>query len=114
MAVFSRSVASVYLAYALQATAQAISWQFVTFFVKHDLSATSFVELSLASALPAFIIMVMAPVWGTLSDRWKRRKLFMVIGFIGYALTFIFYAIVADIIQYLVVSVIGAMFSFRR
>ncbi len=111
MAIFSRSVASVYLAYGLQSTAQAISWQFVTFFVKHDLNATSFVELSLASALPAFIIMVMAPVWGTLSDRWKKRKLFMIIGFIGYASTFIFYAFVADIIQYLLVSAIGAMFS---
>jgi len=111
MAIFSRSVASVYLAYGLQSTAQAISWQFVTFFVKHDLNATSFVELSLASALPAFIIMVMAPVWGTLSDRWKKRKLFMIIGFIGYASTFIFYAFVTDIIQYLLVSAIGAMFS---
>jgi len=111
MAIFNRSVASVYIAYGFQSTAQAISWQFVTFFVKHDLNATSFVELSLASALPAFIIMVMAPVWGTLSDRWKKRKVFMIIGFIGYASTFIFYALVVDILQYLVVAAVGAMFS---
>jgi len=111
MAIFNRSVASVYLAYGLQSTAQAISWQFVTFFVKHDLNATSFVELSLANALPAFIIMLMAPVWGTLSDRRKKRKVFMIIGFIGYASTFIFYAFVGDIIQYLMVAAIGALFS---
>ncbi|TFH09728.1 MAG: MFS transporter [Candidatus Thorarchaeota archaeon] len=111
MAFFNRSVASVYLAYALMSTAQAISWQFVTFFVKHDLNATSFIELSLASALPAFIIMMMAPVWGSLSDRWKKRRIFMIIGFIGYASTFVFYAFVADILQYLIVAGIGAMFS---
>lgn len=111
MAFMNRSVASVYIAYALQATAQAISWQFVTFFVKHDLNATSFIELSLASALPAFIIMVMAPVWGSLSDRWKKRKIFMIIGFIGYASTFLFYVFVADIVQYLIVAAVGAIFS---
>lgn len=111
MAILNRSVASVYLAYAFQATAQAISWQFVTYFVKHDLNATSFIELSLASALPAFIIMVMAPFWGSLSDRWRKRKVFMIIGFIGYASTFVFYAVVVDIVQYLIVAAIGSIFS---
>ncbi len=111
MAFLNRSIASVYFAYALQATAQAISWQFAVFFVKHDLNATSFLELSLAYALPPFVIMLMAPIWGSLSDRWKKRKLFMIIGFIGYAITFIFYAFVFNIIQYLIVAVIGAIFS---
>lgn len=111
MAFLNRSIASVYLAYALQSTAQAISWQFVTFFVKHDLNAMSFLELSLASALPAIVIMLMAQVWGTLSDRWKKRRMFMIIGFIGYAFTFIFYAFVVNILQYLIVAVIGAVFS---
>ena len=111
MAFLNRSIASVYFAYALQSTAQAISWQFVTFFVKHDLNATSFLELSLAYALPAIVIMVMAPIWGSLSDRWKKRKMFMIIGFIGYAISFIFYAFVIDITQYLIVAVIGATFS---
>ncbi len=111
MAFLNRSVASVYLAYALQSTAQAISWQFVTFFVKHELSATSFLELSLASALPALIIMVMSPLWGSVSDRLEKRRLFMIIGFIGYASTFLLYAFVIDIVQFLIVAAIGAMFS---
>ncbi|MHA1862433.1 MAG: MFS transporter [Candidatus Thorarchaeota archaeon] len=111
MAFLNRSIASIYFAYALQSVAQAISWQFATFFVKHDLNATSFLELSLAYALPAFVIMILAPIWGSLSDRWKKRKMFMIIGFIGYAITFIFYVFVSDIFQYLVVAVIGATFS---
>jgi len=111
MAFLNRSIASIYFAYALQSVAQAISWQFATFFVKHDLNATSFLELSLAYALPAFVIMILAPIWGSLSDRWKKRKMFMIIGFIGYAITFIFYAFVSDIFQYLTVALIGATFS---
>jgi MFS family permease len=111
MTFLNRSVASVYFAYALQSTAQAISWQFVTYFVKHELSATSFFDLSMASALPALIIMVMSPFWGSISDRLKKRRMFMIIGFIGYASTFFLYAFVIDIIQFLIVAAIGAVFS---
>ncbi|MHA1388283.1 MAG: MFS transporter [Candidatus Thorarchaeota archaeon] len=111
MAILNRSVASVYIAYAFQATAQAISWQFVTFFVDNDLNVSSFLEMALAPAIPAFIIMVMAPLWGSLSDRWKKRKIFMIIGFIGYASTFIFFFFVINIVQYFIVAAIGAVFS---
>jgi MFS family permease len=111
MAFLNRSIASVYVAYALQATAQAISWQFVTYFLKHELNAISFLQQSVAFALPAIIIMVMTNVWGSLSDRLRKRKMFMVIGFIGYASTFFIYAFVVDISQYLLVAIIGAAFS---
>ncbi len=111
MAFLNRSIASVYIAYALQTTAQAISWQYVTYFVKHELSSSSFLEQSLAFACPAIVTMIMTNVWGSLSDRWKKRKMFMVIGFAGYATTFLFYAFVADIFQYLFVAAVGAMFS---
>jgi len=111
MAFLNRSIASVYVAYALQATAQAISWQYVTYFIKHDLATSSFLEQSVALALPAIVIMIMTNVWGSLSDRWKKRKMFMMIGFAGYAITFLFYALVVDIIQYMAVAGLGAMFS---
>ncbi len=111
MAFLNRSIASVYVAYALQATAQAISWQFVTYFVKHELNAISFLQQSAAFAFPAIVIMIMTNIWGALSDRWKKRKMFMVIGFIGYATTFFLYAFVSDIIQYLIVAIVGAAFS---
>jgi len=111
MAFLNRSIASVYVAYALQATALAISWQFVTYFVKHELNAISFLEQSAAFAFPAIVIMIMTNVWGSLSDRWKKRKMFMVIGFIGYTSSFVLYAFVMDIIQYLVVAIVGAVFS---
>ncbi|MBN2229185.1 MAG: MFS transporter [Candidatus Thorarchaeota archaeon] len=111
MAFLNRSVASVYIAYALQSTAQAISWQFVTYFVKHELNTLSFIQQSAAFAVPALVIMIMTNVWGSLSDRMKKRKMFMVIGFLGYAATFFFYAFVQDIFQYLLVAIIGALLS---
>jgi MFS family permease len=111
MAFLNRSIASVYVAYALQATAQAISWQFVTYFVKHELNVVSFIDQSIAFAVPAIVIMIMTNVWGSLSDRWKKRKMFMIIGFIGYTATFFLYAFVVNIVQYLIVAIIGAVFS---
>jgi MFS family permease len=111
MAFLNKSIASVYIAYALQATAQAISWQFVTYFVKHELNTLSFIEQSAAFAFPAIVIMIMTNVWGSLSDRWKKRKMFMIIGFIGYTATFFIYAFVVDIVQYLLIAIIGAAFS---
>ncbi|TFG31955.1 MFS transporter [Candidatus Thorarchaeota archaeon] len=110
MAFLNRSIASVYLAYALQSTAQAITWQFVTYFVKHELNAISFLEQSIAFALPAIVVMVMTNFWGSLSDRWHKRKIFMIIGFSGYASMFLFYAFVENIVQYLIVAAIGALF----
>ena len=110
MSVFNRAVASVYLAYALASASQAITWQFVTYFLKHELDALSFLDQSVAFALPAIVIMFMTNVWGALSDRIHKRKVFMIIGFIGYAMTFFFYSVVTDIIQYLIVAGIGAIF----
>jgi DHA1 family multidrug resistance protein-like MFS transporter len=111
MAFLDKSIASVYIAYALQAAAQAISLQFVTYFVKHELNAISFLQQSVALASPAIVIMIMTNVWGSLSDRWRKRKVFMVIGFIGYASTFFIYAFVVDISQYILVAILGAAFS---
>jgi DHA1 family multidrug resistance protein-like MFS transporter len=111
MAYLNKPVASVYAAYSLQAAALAITWQFVTYFVKHELNALSFLEQSAAFAFPAIVTMVMTNVWGALSDSLKVRKPFMIVGFIGYAFTFLIYAFVLDVFQYLLIAVIGASFS---
>ncbi len=110
MEALNRATASVYLAYALASAAQAITWQFVTYFLKHELNALSFLEQSIAFAFPAIVVMFMTNVWGSLSDRTHKRKIFMVIGFIGYALMFYFYSIVGNIVQYLLVAGVGAIF----
>ncbi|MGQ4911526.1 MAG: MFS transporter [Candidatus Thorarchaeota archaeon] len=105
-----RATISVYFTYAMQATAQAISWQFVTFFVKHDLNAPGFLELTIIWSLPAIVVMVMSNFWGWLSDRLRRRKVFMLIGFTGYAVTFLLYSFVSTSTQYLLIAVVGAVF----
>jgi MFS family permease len=101
----------VYLAYALQAVGLAISWQFTTFFVKHELGSPDFITLTVVFALPAMVTMAAVNVWGWISDRVGRRQPFMIIGFLGYSATFLGYSIVSDSFQYLIVAMIGAVFS---
>lgn len=111
MGLRDRAVTTVYLAYSIQAMAQAIIWQWMTFFVKHDLFVEDFLVLTFAWSAPALVVMIATNVWGSLSDRVGRRKPFMVIGFLGYASTFFFYSMVTDVLQFVLVGVIGAIFS---
>jgi MFS family permease len=91
--------------------AQAIIWQWMTFFVKHDLFVEDFLVLTFAWSAPALVVMIATNVWGSISDRIGRRKPFMIVGFLGYASTFFFYSLVTDVLQFVLVGVIGAVFS---
>ncbi|MFW9968438.1 MAG: MFS transporter, partial [Candidatus Thorarchaeota archaeon] len=106
-----RPTAAVYLVYGLQATGIAISWQFVTLFVKHELGAPDFLTLTIVWAAPAFVNILAVNFWGALSDRSRVRKPFMIIGFLGYAYTFTLYSYVTTSFQFLGVAVLGAMLS---
>jgi len=111
MGLRDRAVTTVYLTYSIQSMAQSIIWQWMTFFVKHDLFVNDFLILTFAWSAPALVVMIATNVWGSLSDRIKRRKPFMVIGFLGYASTFFFYSMVTDVLQFVLVGVLGAVFS---
>jgi DHA1 family multidrug resistance protein-like MFS transporter len=111
MGLRDRAVTTVYLAYSIQAMAQAMIWQWMTFFVKHDLFVDDFLVLTLVWSAPALVVMVVTNVWGSLSDRVGRRKPFMIVGFVGYASTFLFYSMVTDVFQFVLVGVVGAVFS---
>jgi DHA1 family multidrug resistance protein-like MFS transporter len=111
MTLRDRAVTTVYLAYSIQAMAQAIIWQWMTFFVKHDLFVEDFLVLTLAWSAPALVVVVATNIWGSISDRLGRRKPFMIVGFLGYASTFFFYSLVTDVLQFVTVGVIGAVFS---
>jgi DHA1 family multidrug resistance protein-like MFS transporter len=50
-------------------------------------------------------------IWGSISDNLEVRKPFMIIGFIGYASTFLLYSFVTNSFQFLIVAIIGAFFS---
>ncbi len=102
---------SVYLAYALQSVAQAMSWQFITYFVNVDLGESSFLILAIVYAVPALITTLAVGLWGSLSDRLARRQPFMVIGFIGYSMTFLLYSTVTTSTQFLAVASIGSIIS---
>lgn len=111
MALGDRATLAVYIVYGLQATALAISWQFVTLFVKHELGAPDFLTLTVVYAAPAFINIGAVNFWGSLSDRAKARKPFMMVGFFGYALTFALYSFIQTSFQFLVIALLGALLS---
>ncbi len=111
MGLRDRAVTTVYLAYSIQAMAQSIIWQWMTFFVKHDLFVEDFLVLTFAWSAPALVVMVATNVWGSISDRIGRRKPFMIVGFLGYASTFFFYFMVSNVFEFVLVGVIGAVFS---
>ena len=111
MGLRDRAVTTVYLAYSIQAMAQSIIWQWMTFFVKHDLFVDDFLVLTFAWSAPALVVMIATNVWGSISDRVGRRKPFMIVGFLGYALTFFFYFWVTNVFEFVLVGAIGAIFS---
>lgn len=111
MGLRDKATVSVYIAYALQSAALAMSWQFVSLFVKHELGAPDFLTITAIWAAPAFINIVAVNFWGAFSDRVGERKPFMIVGFFGYALTFSLYSMVYSSVQYLVVAVLGAVIS---
>lgn len=110
MGAIDRATLSVYFTYAMQAGAQAISWQFATFFVRHELHAPGFIELTIIYSAPALVVMFMSNVWGWLSDRIGKRKIFMIVGFLGYAISFLLYSFVTTSFEYLIIAVAGSIF----
>ncbi|MBD3405714.1 MAG: MFS transporter [Candidatus Lokiarchaeota archaeon] len=105
-----RDILAIYFSFGFQSTATAISWQFITYFIKHDLEVSSFLLMTLVWSAPAIIVMVGSNLWGSISDRKGRRKPFMIMGFLGYALTYFLYSFVQDWMQFLFVSLVGSLF----
>ncbi len=110
MSTFDRNSMMVYISYAFQAMGLAISWQFVTYFVRNDLGVEDFITLTIVWAAPNLITMVIVNLWGSLSDRMQKRKPFMIIGFLGYSGTFMSYSFVQNSLQYLTIAIIGSIF----
>jgi len=100
----------VYAAYGFQSMGQAMSWQFVTYFVSHELQVDSFLMMAVIWSGPAFVMMAAASFWGSMSDKIGARKPFMIMGFVVYAETFLLYSFVASGIQYFVLALVGAAF----
>jgi MFS family permease len=111
MGIRDRATAAVYLVYGLQSTGMAISWQFATLFIKHELGAPDFLTLTVVYATPSFVTMAAVNLWGAFSDRSRARKPFMIVGFLGYAYTFALYSFVTTSLQFLVIGILGAVLS---
>jgi MFS family permease len=107
----NRNILAIYFVFAMQALGQAIAWQFGTYFLQNELGVLNFVVLTVIWSIPAFVTIIGVSFWGSTSDKKGRRKPFMTIGFIGYAATYLMLSLVQTDVQFLIITVIGAMFS---
>jgi DHA1 family multidrug resistance protein-like MFS transporter len=69
------------------------------------------VTIAIIVAIPGVVTTSAVNMWGSFSDKYEVRKPFMIIGFTGYASTFLLYSFVTNSIQFLFVAVVGAFFS---
>ncbi len=105
------NIMAIYLSFALQSLGQAISWQFGTFFLQGELGVESYVLLTVIWSIPTFVTMMGASSWGSYSDRRGRRKPFMLLGFLGFSMTFLLFSFIRDSTEWFIISVVGAAFS---
>lgn len=106
-----RSISAIYIAFALQSLGQAMSWQFGTYFLKDVLGVDNYIVLTTIWSIPALVTMVAVGYWGAFSDKHGKRRPFMLLGFIGYSMTFLMVSFVTSFIYWFIISTIGAIFS---
>ena len=111
MKLTERNILAVYVAYAFLAASQAMSWQFISYFILHGLLVTNFFILNIIWSIAPLVMMVTMSIWGSASDRFKKRKPFMLIGFLGYGATNLFSSFVTNGFQYSIVLFIGSIFA---
>ncbi len=107
----NRNILAIYFTFALQALGQSIAWQFGTYFLKDELGVLNFVTLTVIWSIPTFVTIVAVSFWGSTSDKKGRRKPFMIIGFAGFAATYLLLSFVQTSTEFLIISVVGALFS---
>ncbi|MHA1637912.1 MAG: hypothetical protein ACTSUB_07845, partial [Candidatus Thorarchaeota archaeon] len=95
-----RNILALYVSFAMLSTSQALSWQFISYFILHDLQVTNYLLLNIIWSISPLVMMITMGFWGSLSDRIRKRKPFMLLGFLGYGATFLFSSFVTDGFQY--------------
>ncbi len=107
----SPSAIGVYVAFSIQAIAMAIGWQFISYFLRHEIGVTSYVVITTLFAVPALVTIGAVSFWGYVSDWIGHRKPVMILGFVGYFATYLFYSFVTNEVEYFIIAVVGTFFS---
>ncbi len=101
----------IYLAFGLQSAGIAIGWQYTTYFLKHDLGVTSFLVMTAIFATPPLVMMIAMGFWGAVSDHFRTRKPFLLLGFVGWGSMYLFSSLVRTSAEFFVVSLVGTIFA---
>ncbi len=109
-----RYVRGILIGFALYYVSLSFFWGFGSLYLFKDIGEMgepSLVLIGLVGGLPTLIGLVTVNFWGYLSDRWRRRRPIMLLGFAAQILAFIIYLFVIDSFTFLVVACIASLFS---
>ncbi|MGD9049791.1 MAG: MFS transporter [Anaerolineae bacterium] len=68
-------------------------------------------DVGVVAALGPLVGVPAAIFWGNLSDRWRRRRPFLILGFLGYAVFTILLGLTDSVAEVILVSMAGALLS---
>lgn len=68
-------------------------------------------DVGIVTALGPLVGVPAAVFWGNLSDRWRRRRPFLILGFLGYAVFTVLLGLTGSVAEVILVSMAGALLS---
>lgn len=104
-----RSLAGLLVGYGLLHLALSNFWQYGSLYLAVDIGA-GFLFVGLVGGLPVLVGLAAVNLWGSVSDRWHRRKPIMILGFLAQGVAFLFYLTVAEFWPFLVITCLANLF----
>ena len=74
-----------------------------------DLGGKSYLRYAIAASVPYLLMFLTTPLWGRLSDIFRRRKLFLALGLLGFSIQYIGLMLVKSEEQFLTVVILMAL-----
>jgi MFS family permease len=84
-------------------------WQYGSLYLSVDIGA-GFLFVGLVGGLPVLVGLAAVNLWGSVSDRWHRRKPIILLGFLAQGITFLLYLSITEFWPFLIVTCLVNVF----
>ncbi len=74
-----------------------------------DLGGNSYFRYAIAASVPYFLMFLITPLWGRISDATKRRKIFLALGLMGFSIQYFLLTLVQSEEQFLLIVILMAL-----
>lgn len=105
-----RSLVGLLVGYGLLHLALSNFWQYGSLYLSVDIGA-GFLFVGLVGGLPVLVGLAAVNLWGAASDRWRRRKPIMLLGFLIQGIVFLLYLGIAEFWPFLIVTCLANLFT---